>query len=120
MLFQSCHQYDAHGIEGHWQLDSIHHFYNHFHYTEIGDQARQYQYSENKLRIIQANNKLEMLYEIQQDTLKWMATHDEKNISKYQIISLKQNNMILKEELKPLFSQSNQSRYQLYYFSRLR
>jgi hypothetical protein len=119
LLCQACQQYNTYMIEGQWQLDSSLHYYNHFQYSEVGDKQIIYHYTADTLVIFKANEKKEIRYEIDRDTLKWLEPNSKQTISDFQIISLQPNSMILREALKPLYSQPNQFRYRQYYYSRV-
>lgn len=120
ILFQACQQQTAYKIEGPWQMDSTLHFYNQFQYSEAGDEKIIYHYLSDTLVISNAVGKKVLGYELEKDSLKWLDPKGAVTLSAFQILSLKSNQMVLKEALNPMYAQKNQSRYQLYYFSRMR
>ncbi|WPP49192.1 hypothetical protein [Catalinimonas niigatensis] len=116
-LCQACQQ-PEYSIEGGWRVDSTLHYYNRFQYSEAGDEEIIYLYQADTLVISKADEEKEMRYVIEKDTLKWLDAGRTQTLSVFQILSLDSRHMILKEDLKPLYTQPNQQRYRQYYFSR--
>lgn len=100
-------------------MDSTLHYYNHFHYSEAGDEKVIYHYKADTLVISKAAEEKAIGYVLKQDTLKWLGSERTQIISTFQVLDLQPGRMILREVLKPLYTQPNQQRYRQYYFSRL-
>lgn len=117
LLCQACQQ-PEYSIEGSWQMDSTLHYYNHFQYSQADDEKMIYLYTADTLLISKAAEKKTISYALEEDTLKWLNPERTQALSVFQILSLNSSHMILKEVLKPLYTQPDQQRYRIYYFSR--
>ncbi|MEJ1242455.1 lipocalin family protein [Chryseolinea sp. T2] len=107
-------------IEGTWKIDSVFTFYNGFGSMEttIVD-LEQYTYlPDGKVNVSWSGTTRTMLYDLSaQDTLKYIENNHE--VSRYQILKLGGDRLVLRKDKPPLFSGAKQERYEIRYFSRV-
>ena len=120
-LLWSCSGKDPHqAIQGTWKIDSVFTFYNGFGSMEttIVD-LEQYTYlPDGRVDVSWSGTTRSMLYDLStQDTLKYFENKHE--VSRYQILKLGGDRMVLRKDKPPLFSGAKQERYEIRYFSRV-
>ena len=122
LILYACTSRDlSKDIGGTWKIDSVYTFYNGFGSMEttIVD-LEQYTYLPNgQVDMSWSGTTRSMRYDLSiQDTLKYFE--DEREVSRYQILELDNNRMVLKKDKQPLFSGGRQERYEIRYFSKVR
>jgi len=109
-------------IQGTWKMDSLYTYYNGFGLTK-------YDFEEQPLRHYQANGKLMMTrgeesrlfsYKVQNNDSLIHFNLNEKILDQFLIISLDQDQLILKKNVLPVFPGNNQERYEVRYFSKVK
>lgn len=118
----SCAPRDLHTeIEGTWKIDSVYTYYNGFSSMEttIID-LEQYTYlPDGQVNVSWMGSTRKMTYDLAaRDTLKYFENEHE--VSRYQIINLRDGHMILRKDKPPLFAGGAQDRYEIRYFSRVK
>ena len=107
-------------IIGEWKLDSAYYHYNQFNFSSDGwHQDERYTYLPTGEAITSAvNSSIRNKYTIDEKHLNY---YDEKGnlVSIYEILSINDENMVLRAEKKPLFKGENQNRFEVRYFSKV-
>ena len=121
VLISACTARDQHNeIAGTWKIDSVYTYYNGFGSMEttIVD-LEQYTYlPDGTVDVSWSGTTRSMQYDLSaRDTLKYYENKIE--VSRYVILKLASNRMVLRKEKAPLFSGKGQQRYEIRYFSRL-
>ncbi|MBI0397149.1 hypothetical protein [Cyclobacterium marinum] len=119
-LLMSCSSNTKQKIIGEWKLDSAYYHYNQFNFSSDGwHQDERYTYLPTGEAITSAvNSSIRNKYTIDEKHLNY---YDEKGnlVSIYEILSINDENMVLRAEKKPLFKGENQNRFEVRYFSKV-
>lgn len=116
----SCDANTEQKIIGEWKLDSAYYHYNQFNFSSDGwHQDERYTFLPTGEAITSAvNSSIRNKYAIEDKHLNY---YDEKGnlVNIYEILSLSDENMVLRVEKKPLFKGANQNRFEVRYFSKV-
>lgn len=121
--FAQCRDKDPSDLTGTWRIDSAYAYYNGFGHAYYDMTVKpSYEFQEDgKLKMtINDESRYQHFNFIPPDTLILASDNGNARV-RYQIIVLTANNLVLKEEKKPLFKEGgSQERYELRYFSRIK
>lgn len=107
---------------GTWKTDSIYTFYNGFRFTrhDVQEEPLIHYQEDGKLMMTKNKESRFFSYQIQHwDSLVHRNLNDQV-LEKFIIVKLNADQLILREELVPVFRGHNQERYELRYFSRVK
>jgi len=109
-------------LQGSWKIDSVHSYYNGFGYTrtDTEEEPLQHYQPDGRLRMTREAEFRFFIYEMPTSDSLVHRSLDKKMLSKYQIVQLDPERMVLKKELQPVFPGKGQVRYELRYFSRIK
>lgn len=120
LVMSGCGKNHREMIVGKWKIDSIYTYYNGYGMMD-GDSLdlEQYSYYENgDVDVSWLGSTKQMKYALKgRDSLLYFENGGE--ASRYLIIGLTSQQLILKKTKKPLFNGSGQERYEVRYFSRV-
>lgn len=120
LVMWGCRKNHQEMIVGKWKIDSIYTYYNGYGMMEADSlDLEQYSYKENgDVNVSWLGSTKQMKYTLKgRDSLFYFENGSE--ASRYLIIGLTGQQLILKKTKKPLFNSSGQERYEVRYFSRI-
>lgn len=118
-MFTQCVTRNPDALQGTWKLDSVYNFYNGFNMTSPGQEPLYHFQEDGRLRMTQGNEFRFFFYNVQDDSLTY-STADERRIDRLLILTLTNQQLVLKKEKAPLFKGDKQERYEIKYFSRVK
>jgi hypothetical protein len=118
-LFTRCRTRNINDLQGSWHLDSVYSFYNGFDMTSPGQEPLYHFQQDGRLRMTQDNEFRFFLYTVQGDSLTYTSL-DDKPIDGLLILTLNDQQLVLKKEKAPLFKGDKQERYEIKYFSKVK
>jgi hypothetical protein len=111
-------QWEKSDLQGTWKLDSVYTYYNGFDMTSPGKEPLYHFQDDGRLRMTQGTEFRFFVYEVGNDSLSY-HTLDDQLIDAFEILDVDDNKLILKKEKKVLFTEENQERFEIKYFSRV-
>jgi hypothetical protein len=111
-------QWEKSDLHGTWKLDSVYTYYNGFDMTSPGKEPLYHFQDDGRLRMTQGTEFRFFIYEVENDSLSY-HTLDDQLIDAFEILDIDDNKLILKKEKKVLFTEKNQERFEIKYFSRV-
>jgi hypothetical protein len=118
-FFTQCRTRNIDDLHGSWHLDSVYSFYNGFDVTSPGQEPLYHFQEDGRLRMTQDNEFRFFLYNVLGDSLTYTDL-DDKRIDGLLILTLNEQQLVLKKEKSPLFKSDKQERYEIKYFSRVK
>jgi len=109
-------------LQGSWKIDSVYSFYNGFGFTrtDTEEEPLQHYQPDGRLRMTREAEFRFFLYEMPTSDSLVHRSLDKKMLSKYQVVKLDHERMVLRKEMQPVFPGKGQVRYELKYFSRIK
>ena len=118
-LFTQCRTRNTNDLLGTWKVDSVYSFYNGFDMTSPGQEPLYHFQPDGRLRMTQDKEFRYFMYTVQADSLTY-STLDDKRVDGLLIVTLNDQQLVLKKEKAPLFKSDRQERYEIKYFSRVK
>lgn len=109
-------------LQGSWKIDSVYSYYNGFGFTRSNteEEPLQHYQPDGRLRMTREAEFRFFFYEMPASDTLVHRSLDKKMLSKYQIVKLDHEHMVLRKEMEPVFPGKGQVRYELRYFSRIK
>lgn len=119
LVLSQCGTRNPDALLGTWKLDSVYNFYNGFDMTTPGQEPLYHFQEDGRLRMTQDKEFRFFLYNVQGDSLTYTSA-DNTRIDGLLIVTLNDQQLVLKKEKAPLFKSDRQERYEIKYFSKVK
>ena len=119
LVLTQCGTRNPDALLGTWKLDSVYNFYNGFDMTTPGQEPLYHFQEDGRLRMTLDKEFRFFLYDVQGDSLTYTSA-DDKLVDGLLILSLNDQQLVLKKEKAPLFTGDKQERYEIKYFSKVK